>query len=124
MFATHFLRQRRVSFDWSCGKVSSLDSIHVEPTSAIGGGLRSTEEVFLLPTKQPRFESRLRLKNLYCFVCEQNCDQSHLVSAKQWISQMQYAVTSRTKYFKNSCWLKSLSQVSHEQVSLRRFKSI
>ena len=57
------------------------------------GGLNSTEQSFLLPTNQPRVPIQAPPRFFRITALRSNPS-----SAKQWISQMQLAVTSRAKY--------------------------
>ena len=50
----------------------------------------STEEAFLLLTQQPRVRILAQQISLYCLVCGQYRDQTHLVPM-QGISQMQFS---------------------------------
>ena len=57
------------------------------------GGLNSTEQAFLLPTNQPRVPIQAPPRFFRITALRSNPS-----STKQWISQMQLAVTSRAKY--------------------------
>ena len=63
-------------------------------------GLHSTVEAFLLATQQPRVWYQALQRFLSLLLSLWAVLRSNLSSAKQRISQMQLAVTSRAKYYK------------------------